>query len=184
MKYRRNKVKREHGIIQGALEWLEELGKHPEVSDIIPGVIEVTRSPERGLVYKYETATGCKLLLKSNGSIQEAFVVTKDPDWVKKWVEGRFPVNPGNMENDRSGEGALKHPKEKRRTDKAQPAVRKDRRGRINRQSSDRDCGPGGQGWSVLSELDSPNLGEQLDSSTRKALRSLQKSLAESKLKK
>lgn len=91
MKYRRNKVKREHSIIHGALAWLEELTQHPEVTDVIPGVIEANRSPERGIVYKYETQTGCKLLLKSNGSIQEAFVVTKNPAWVKAWVEEHFP---------------------------------------------------------------------------------------------
>jgi hypothetical protein len=91
MKYRRNKVKREHGIIQNGLEWLEDLGGNQEVTDIIPGVIEISRSPERGITYKYETATGCKLLIKSNGSIQEVFVVTKEPQWVRKWVEDHFP---------------------------------------------------------------------------------------------
>lgn len=91
MKHRRNKVKREHAIIQNGLIWLEDLGSNDEVADIIPGVIETSRSPEKGIIYKYETTTGCKLLLKSNGSVQEVFVVTKDPQWVRKWVEDRFP---------------------------------------------------------------------------------------------
>ncbi len=91
MKHRRHKVKREHSIIQNGLDWLEDLGSNPEVNDIIPGVIETSRSPERGVIYKYETTTGCKLLLKSNGSVQEVFVVTKNPHWVRKWVEDRFP---------------------------------------------------------------------------------------------
>ncbi|MDR3602737.1 MAG: DUF2103 domain-containing protein [Desulfosporosinus sp.] len=91
MKYRRNKVKREHGIIQNALLWLENLGRLSEVTDIIPGVIDVSHSSERGIVYKYETQTGCKLLLKSNGSIQEVFVVTKNPACVQEWVEKEFP---------------------------------------------------------------------------------------------
>ena len=91
MKHRRNKVKREHGIIQNALEWLESLSNLAEVTDIIPGVIDVNRSSERGVVYKYETHTGCKLLLKSNGSIQEAFVVTKYPERVQDWVNMKFP---------------------------------------------------------------------------------------------
>jgi hypothetical protein len=39
MKFRRNKIKREHSIIDGALEWLEDLSKKKEVTDIIPGVI-------------------------------------------------------------------------------------------------------------------------------------------------
>jgi len=91
MKHRRNKVKREHGIIQNALPWLENLSHLAEVTDIIPGVIDVNRSSERGIVYKYETQTGCKLLLKSNGSIQEAFVVTKNPARVQEWVNKEFP---------------------------------------------------------------------------------------------
>jgi hypothetical protein len=91
MKHRRHKVKREHGIIPNGLDWLEDLGSNPEVSDIIPGVIETSRSPERCIVYKYETTTGCKLLLKSNGSVQEVFVVTKEPLRVRKWVEDNFP---------------------------------------------------------------------------------------------
>lgn len=86
MKFRRNKIKREHSIIQGALDWLEDLSKNRDVTDIIPGVIDVTHSKERGIAYQYETPTGCKLLLKSGGSIQEAFVVTKDPQAVKSWV--------------------------------------------------------------------------------------------------
>ncbi|MFZ3132131.1 MAG: DUF2103 domain-containing protein [Desulfosporosinus sp.] len=91
MKYRRNKVKREHGIIRNALLWLENLGRLSEVTDIIPGVIDVSHSSERGIVFKYETQTGCKLLLKSNGSIQEVFVVTKDPACVQEWVKKEFP---------------------------------------------------------------------------------------------
>ncbi|EHQ90221.1 DUF2103 domain-containing protein [Desulfosporosinus youngiae] len=90
MKHRRNKVKREHGIIENALQWLESLSHLAEVTDIIPGVIDVNRSSERGVVYKYETQTGCKLLLKSNGSIQEAFVITKYPERVREWVDKEF----------------------------------------------------------------------------------------------
>ena len=86
MKFRHKKIKREHSIIKGALYWLEDLSKNSFVTDIIPGVIDVTHSPERGVVYKYETPTGCKLLLKSGGSIQEAFVVTKNPEAVQTWA--------------------------------------------------------------------------------------------------
>jgi len=86
MKFRQNKIKREHSIIDGALDWLVDLSKNREVTAIIPGVINVTNSKERGIVYKYETATGCKLFLKNDGSIQEAFVVTKNPSAVEAWV--------------------------------------------------------------------------------------------------
>jgi len=84
-------VKREHGIIQNALLWLENLGRLSDVTDIIPGVIDVSHSSERGIVYKYVTQTGCKLLVKSNGSIQEVFVVTKNPACVQEWVQQEFP---------------------------------------------------------------------------------------------
>lgn len=86
MKFRHKKIKREHSIIKGALYWLEDLSKNSFVTDIIPGVIDVTHSPERGVVYKYETPTGCKLLLKSGGAIQEAFIVTKNPEAVQTWA--------------------------------------------------------------------------------------------------
>ncbi|UWG95768.1 DUF2103 domain-containing protein [Dehalobacter sp. DCM] len=86
MKFRRNKIKREHSIIEGALDWLEDLSKHRQISDIIPGVISVTNSKERGAAYQYETPTGCKILLKNGGSIQEAFVVTENTQVVKQWV--------------------------------------------------------------------------------------------------
>lgn len=87
MKYRHKKIKREHSIIKGALDWLEDLSRDREVTDIIPGVINLTRSRERGIFYQYETPTGCKLLLKNNGSIQEAFIVTKNPQRVENWVK-------------------------------------------------------------------------------------------------
>ena len=122
MKYRRHKVKREHGIIQDALEWLEELSRHSEVSDVIPGVIEVSRSPERSIVYKYETRTGCKLLLKSNGSVQEAFVVTKNPDWVRQWVEAHFPSSVARKPKETASEV---QPKSKQETGKPERPGRK-----------------------------------------------------------
>lgn len=86
-------MKREHGMIQNALLWLENLGRLSEVTDIIPGVIDVSHSSERGIVYKYVTQTGCKLLVKSNGSIQEVFVVTKNPACVQDWVQQEFPLD-------------------------------------------------------------------------------------------
>ncbi|WP_368292608.1 DUF2103 domain-containing protein [Dehalobacter sp. TBBPA1] len=86
MKFRRNKIKREHSIITGALDWLEDLSKRREITDIIPGVIDVTNTRERGATYQYETPTGCKILLKNGGSVQEAFIVTPSPEVVKEWA--------------------------------------------------------------------------------------------------
>lgn len=86
MKFRHKKIKKEHSIIDGVLDWLEDLGKLREVTDIIPGVIDVTHSKERGVFYQYDTPTGCKLLAKNGGSIQEIFVVTPNTQVVKTWV--------------------------------------------------------------------------------------------------
>ncbi|MCL1918707.1 MAG: DUF2103 domain-containing protein [Peptococcaceae bacterium] len=89
MKYRRNKIKREHSVLKDAVEWLEDLAACPEVSDIIPGVISHRHTPARGITFQYKTRTGCKLLVKSDGRIQEVFVVTSEPQVVQDWV-GRF----------------------------------------------------------------------------------------------
>ncbi|NLM21149.1 MAG: hypothetical protein GX207_05300 [Peptococcaceae bacterium] len=86
MKYRHKKIKREHSIINGALDWLEDLSRNREVTDIIPGVIDVTHSKERGVFFKYETSSGCKLLVKNGGAIQEVFVVTSKPETVQNWA--------------------------------------------------------------------------------------------------
>ncbi len=182
MKHRRHKVKREHGIIQNALNWLEDLGRHLEVTDIIPGVIEVSRSPERGIVYKYETTTGCKLLLKSNGSIQEAFVVTKDPQWVRKWVEEHFPpleqvalpikpIKPPRV--DIAKNSSLVKDKPKRVPPSKQS--RKQHRGKILESDFEQTS------WATLGELDDVCLGDRLEKDTRQALRALQKDLNKKK---
>ncbi|MDR1604139.1 MAG: DUF2103 domain-containing protein [Gracilibacteraceae bacterium] len=86
MKYRHNKIKREHHLIDGALELLESLSDLDVVTDIIPGVISVTRAREKSAAYQYETETGCKLLLKGGGAVQEVFVVTEYPELVREWA--------------------------------------------------------------------------------------------------
>lgn len=195
MKHRRNKVKREHGIIQDALAWLEELSQCPEVSDIIPGVIEVSGSPERGIVYKYETQTGCKILLKSNGSIQEAFVVTKNPDFVRQWVENRFSTDKHLLNETDKKQREVK-PNKKVQTkikqdspispiykynkkiithssSKANPRTRSksnsNKSFRSERRFEDKDLDTG--------DPDLPNLGQRINSKTQQALRALQKDL-------
>ena len=89
MKYRRNKIKREHGMIKDSLAWLEDLAACPEVSDIIPGVISHRRTSSQGITFQYETTTGCKILVKNGRSIQEVFVVTSEPEAVKEWIGQR-----------------------------------------------------------------------------------------------
>jgi hypothetical protein len=177
VKHRRHKVKREHGIIQNALNWLEDLGRNSEVTDIIPGVIEVSRSPERGIVYKYETTTGCKLLLKSNGSIQEAFVVTKDPQWVRKWVEEHFPP----LEQVALLTKPIKHPRVDATNNsslvKNKPKVPPSKQTRKQHRGEILESDFVQASWATLGELDELCLGDHLEKDTRQALRALQKDL-------
>lgn len=187
MKHRRNKVKREHGIIQDALTWLEELSRSPEVSDIIPGVIEVSRSPERGIVYKYETQTGCKILLKSNGSIQEAFVVTKRPDLVRQWVENRFPTVIDKQPSEKTEKAEKRNgPKPLKKShsqtqdnlgsekDGSQPRKRPPRSGSKSKTRSEKGLE---KKYLDMEDKDLPSLGQRVNPNTRQALRALQKNL-------
>lgn len=183
MKHRRNKVKREHGIIQNALPWLENLSCLPEVTDIIPGVIDVNRSSERGIVYKYKTQTGCKLLLKSSGSIQEAFVVTKNPERVLEWVEQEFPMDSSTGSPQEITQNAQqKTPKKKLASISMKTDVRsKDnlsvslrmptRKKRLERNASK----------AITKKVVDLNLADHLDNSTVIAMNHLKKSLENAK---
>ena len=178
MKYRRNKVKREHGIIQNALLWLENLGRLSEVTDIIPGVIDVSHSSERGVVYKYETQTGCKLLLKSNGSIQEVFVVTRNPVCVQEWVKKEFPVDSPQPVSQIISESNLQSPSRKTLSNGPQksklgPNYKTSNRGqyRSKKSSYGKFYRP------ILGDQDSPSVADRLDFTTLKALRHLKQSL-------
>ncbi len=184
LKYRRNKVKREHGIIQNALLWLENLGLLSDVVDIIPGVIDVSHSSERGIVYKYETQTGCKLLLKSNGSIQEVFVVTKNPACVQEWVRQEFPPNTPS-----TGEVITKST-HRSVTGKKMPRVTKESnhtfKGRRHtgghHRPKKRSAGKASK--PILGDKDSPNVADHLDRVTLKALYLLKKSLEHTTIQK
>jgi len=176
-------VKREHGIIQNALLWLENLGRLSEVTDIIPGVIEVSHSSERGIVYKYETQTGCKLLLKSNGSIQEVFVVTKEPACVQEWVKKEFPPDSPQLESQIVSESKPQLLSRK----KLSVVPRKLKPGQKNKTSTrglphskkrpSRNIHKPSRG-----DQDSPNLADRLDLATLKALCHLKKSLENAKI--
>ena len=182
MKFRRNKVKREHGIIQNALLWLENLGCLTDVTDIIPGVIDVSHSSERGIVYKYETQTGCKLLLKSNGSIQEAFVVTKNPACVQEWVEKEFPPDPPAT----ASQAISKSNQQERLKKKLSKVPLKPKLGLENKLSPRRRCSKkrpyGKVSKSISGNIDVPNVADRLDLSTLKALSHLKRSLEGSKI--
>lgn len=186
MKYRRNKVKREHGIIQNALHWLENLSRLSEVTDIIPGVIDVSHSSERGIVYKYQTQTGCKLLLKSNGSIQEVFVVTKSPACVEKWIRDQFPSDLSSIDSPVNSVSESKPKSISRKnlsniTPKSRSASELKTSNRGPHRSKKRPNG--GIPKSILEDRDVPKIADQLDHATRKALSHLKKSLENTKTK-
>ncbi|TGE36777.1 hypothetical protein E4K67_16820 [Desulfosporosinus fructosivorans] len=185
MKYRRNKVKREHGIIQNALLWLENLGRLSEVTDIIPGVIDVSHSSERGIVYKYETQTGCKLLLKSNGSIQEVFVVTKDPICVQNWVKREFPPDLPSTEPEVITKSTLRATPKKQLTNlpkELNHRYKKRTSPRGLHHSKKRTCEKGKGPKHILGDQDSPNVADCLDRTTLKALSHLKKFLEYDKI--
>ena len=183
MKYRRNKVKREHGIIQNALLWLENLGRLSEVTDIIPGVIDVSHSSERGIVYKYVTQTGCKLLLKSNGSIQEVFVVTKTPARVQEWVEKEFPPDPpATASQDRSASNPQERPGKKVSNISLKPKFRSGNK--VSSRRHPKKSAYGKVSKFISGKLDDPNVADRLDHSTLKALNHLKKSLEVAKIQK
>ena len=176
-------MKREHGIIQNALHWLEKLGRLTEVTDIIPGVIDVSHSSERGIVYKYETKTGCKILLKSNGSIQEVFVVTKNPASVQEWVIREFPTDSlpfvaQTSENNLQPLSRKKLPNVPRKS-KGGPENKTTTNWGLNL-TKKRLLGKSQK--TALGNKDSLNVADRLDLSTLKALNHLKKSLEEIKI--
>lgn len=182
MKYRRNKVKREHGIIQNALPWLENLARLSEVIDIIPGVIDVSHSSERGIVYKYKTQTGCKLLLKSNGSIQEVFVVTKNSAHVEEWIKKEFPsYSPAASEIvAQADQQTISKKKLTNIPIKLKPRSGSKPSTSEMRHSKKHPCRKVPK--FISGERDDPNIADRLDPSTLKALNNLKQFLVNAKI--
>jgi len=205
MKFRHRKIKREHSIIQGGLDWLEELSKKREVTDIIPGVIDITHSKERGIVYKYETPTGCKLLMKKGGAIQEVFVVTQKPEIVQAWVAKvmdelslfQAALEDGHTDNHKKNEDEAANKKNPRSSDKPQKRMGSTPRGPKDPEEtllSQRDPLLAGikedyqfveinqrqrdsfvESLASMADLDMPKIEDVLDPAMREALENLQK---------
>ena len=85
-KFRKDGVKREHGIVAGVLPLLERIAARPGVDAVIPGRIRVTQSNTPGLKIRLQarTVTGFKLGARSASLAQEVFVVTRNPDEVER----------------------------------------------------------------------------------------------------
>ncbi|NJE26261.1 hypothetical protein E3E22_06425 [Thermococcus sp. MV5] len=91
-------VKREHHLLKGIEKVLEEISALKGVKKVIPG--RIYSSDSRGFEIKVvrETLTGLKLLAKSNGSVQEIFLIIDKADREKvskeilqiseKWTKG------------------------------------------------------------------------------------------------
>ncbi len=93
MKYRKRGIKREHHIIEGFEELLEELVKLGLVESVIPG--RITTSPKgvggkHRITYQYDTESGAKLLLKKGSTVQEAFVITNKREELKRFLKKRY----------------------------------------------------------------------------------------------
>ena len=96
MKHRKNKIKRQHGIIKGLKRFLEDhVASLDSVEGIIPGEIKVGKTKGENLVvrYKYSTVSGAKLMARSGNSVQEVFVITTDADELKKAIEESQKIN-------------------------------------------------------------------------------------------
>ena len=94
MKYRKNKIKRQNSIIKGLKKFLEHnVSSLDSVEGIIPGRIKVGKTPGENLIvsYQYSTISGAKLIARSGTSVQEVFVITNDPNKLKKVIKENYP---------------------------------------------------------------------------------------------
>ncbi len=91
-------VKREHHFLKGLEKPLEEIAAVPGgVKKVIPGG-RIYASDSRGgfeIKVTRETKTGLKLVAKSNGSVQEVFLVVdrKDRERVRREIEEKMSTN-------------------------------------------------------------------------------------------
>ncbi|MGM0601715.1 MAG: DUF2103 domain-containing protein [Bacillota bacterium] len=81
-KYRDNKIKQEHTIIEDIFPFLLEISRSKLIKSIIPG--RINRRKGSGvpayLQLKYNTPSGIKVIAKNSSSLQEVFIVTDYPD--------------------------------------------------------------------------------------------------------
>jgi len=92
MKHRKNKIKRQHGIIKDLKNFLEkEVASQDFVAGVIPGRITVGSATGEKLKirYQYSTQSGAKLIAVSGSSVQEIFVITSEPEKLKELI-GEF----------------------------------------------------------------------------------------------
>jgi hypothetical protein len=88
MKHRgSSKIKYEHGMIAELRKFLESIESWEEIVSIIPGIIKPTKTHGQFVFQiQYSTITGIKCLAKSDGAVQEVFIVAKDIESITKKI--------------------------------------------------------------------------------------------------
>ncbi|MFW6271352.1 MAG: DUF2103 domain-containing protein [Bacillota bacterium] len=83
-KYRHQKIKKEHTIIEDIQPLLEEIATISAIKSVIPGRINRRSGSgmEAYLQLKYDTSSGLKIIGKTSSSLQEVFVVTDHTEYV------------------------------------------------------------------------------------------------------
>ena len=96
-RYRVNKVKRMHAILDGIAPVLEQIAQHPLVHQVTPGRIQPKRrGKEQRITLQYPTDSGLKLLAHTPKAVQEVFIVTSEPQTVKAYlIDAELIKNPG-----------------------------------------------------------------------------------------
>ncbi|ASA78312.1 DUF2103 domain-containing protein [Thermococcus sp. 5-4] len=82
-------VKREHHFLKGLEKPLERIAAIPGVKKVIPGRIYASDSRGFEIKVSRETQTGLKLVAKSDGSVQDVFLVVDkaDREMVRREIE-------------------------------------------------------------------------------------------------
>lgn len=88
-KYRANKIKQEHTIINNIYPLLLKLSALEQIKSIIPGRINRRRGSgiQPYLQLQYHTTSGVKMIAKTSSSLQEIFLVTDSPESTIKAIK-------------------------------------------------------------------------------------------------
>lgn len=128
-RYRQNKIKREHTIIDGILPALERIAALSDVHAITPGRIN-QRAGNRSndVTFQYRTETGLKFLARSSRAVQEVFVVTDTPDAVLEALVAQGVVvvdrNPSEERADTPAQSTSQAPTQAQSESKPKPRRR------------------------------------------------------------
>ena len=98
-----SKIKYQHSMIHGLRGFLErEIEPLGYVESIFTGEIKHTKGANSGfrVRFKYATRTGVKLLAYASSAVQEIFIVTKEPQALKAFLEAEGEANIGMLNRD------------------------------------------------------------------------------------